>query len=421
MSEIKLNLGAGGTEIAGFTAIDRRSGQEVYPLAYAENSVSEARASHILEHFSHRQTLHVLRDWVRTLKPGGLLRVAVPDFDALVKVYEEGTSPEVEAYLFGAHIDNNDIHLALFNKDKLTELMTLAGLVDIKAWADDVADCHKYPFSLNLEGRKSELGAEAESARKTNDILARIAALPPEKQTPFGNRDLSVPPRVRAVMSVPRLGFMDNFFCTFESLLPLRIPLKKVTGAFWGQCLQRGMEMLLDDGGCDLILTLDYDSVYQRDAVLQLIQLMREHPEADAIAPIECHRSAPTPLMTIRGEDGKAMALVPRELFADADLLKIATAHFGLSIFRVSSLKRTPKPWFFGEPNKDGMWGDGRIDDDIWFWRQWEKAGNTLYLANRVVIGHAELMIRWPDMNLQAFYQTPNDYWGKGKPEGCWK
>ncbi len=312
MSEVKLNLGAGGTKIEGFTPIDRRGGQEVYPLVYADNSVDEARASHVLEHFSHRQTVHVLRDWVRALKPGGILRVAVPDFDALIKIYEEGTSPEVEAFLFGAHTDGNDVHLAMFNKEKLTELMTVAGLVDIKPWADDVVDCHKYPFSLNLEGRKPEAGGESEFARKANDILARIAALPPEKQTPFGNRDLNAPPKVRAVMSVPRLGLMDNFFCTFESLLPLRIPLKKVTGAFWGQCLQRGMEMLLDDGGCDLILTLDYDSVYQREAVLQLIQLMREHPEADAIAPIECHRSAPTPLMTRGGEDGKARALVPR-------------------------------------------------------------------------------------------------------------
>jgi hypothetical protein len=37
---------------------------------------------------------------------------------------------------------------------------------------------------------------------------------------------------VSAVMSVPRLGFMDNFFCAFEALPPLRIKLRRYTGAY---------------------------------------------------------------------------------------------------------------------------------------------------------------------------------------------
>lgn len=416
---IKLNLGAGDTQIEGYIPVDRRSGQEIFPLAYGDSSVDQIRASHVLEHVSHRETLNVVRDWVRALKPGGIMQIAVPDFDALIEMYQQGAG-QVEGYLFGAHIDANDIHLAMFNKEKLTEVMTLAGLVDIKPWNDSVVDCHAYPFSLNLQGTKPQPAEIPTEARTVNETFARLDALPDEKRQPFGNRDMASAPKIGAVMSVPRLGFMDNFFCAFESLLPYRIPLKKVTGAFWGQCLQRGIQMLIADG-YDLILTLDYDSVFTKDAIPALVKLMREHPEADAIAPIECHRSAPTPLMTIEGADGKPMALVPRELFTDTDLLKIRTAHFGLTLLRTASLLKTPKPWFFGQPNDQGDWAENRVDDDIWFWFQWAKAGNSLYLANRVTIGHAELMIRWPDVNLAAQYQAPNDFWAKGKPEGVWK
>ena len=75
--ELKLNIGAGGVVIPGYTAIDRKTGQEAYPLAYPDNSVSEIRASHVLEHFSFKGVVDVLADWVRVLQPGGIVRIGV--------------------------------------------------------------------------------------------------------------------------------------------------------------------------------------------------------------------------------------------------------------------------------------------------------------------------------------------------------
>ena len=68
---MKLNIGAGTVEIEGFTPVDRRVGLEAYPLTYADGSVCEIRASHILEHFSEAEVPKVLADWVRVLEPGG--------------------------------------------------------------------------------------------------------------------------------------------------------------------------------------------------------------------------------------------------------------------------------------------------------------------------------------------------------------
>ena len=73
--------------------------------------------------------------------------------------------------------------------------------------------------------------------------------------------------------------------------------------------------------------------------------------------------------------------------------IKVATAHFGLTAIDLHKLANVPKPWFITTADAKGEFGDGRTDDDIHFWRQWEKAGNSLYLDPRVRIGHLEEMV----------------------------
>ena len=154
---LRLNIGGATNPMPGYRVIDRQNGQEAYPLNFSSDTVDEVRASHILEHFSHRQTLDVLRDWVRVLKPGGLLKIAVPNFDWIVEKYrsdEAGRLP-LEAFLMGSQIAMDDgTHKAIFNSRKLHALMELAGLVNIEYWLGDVEDCSGLAVSLNLQGRK---------------------------------------------------------------------------------------------------------------------------------------------------------------------------------------------------------------------------------------------------------------------------
>lgn len=404
--EIRLNLGAGPTVIEGFTPIDRKTGREVYPLDYADNTVDEIRASHVLEHFSHRDSVRVLADWVRALKPGGIIKIAVPNFDALMKMYNSRADADVEAYLFGAHVDNNDIHLAMFNNGKLREIMHQAGLVDVKPWKDEVVDCAQYAFSLNLQGRKR------------NEGEPMPAFVPP---APDDDGTTRKTPKIGAVMSVPRLGFMDNFACTLRGLVPLGIPFKTQQGAFWGQCLSRAMADMVKDG-FDTILTLDYDTIYDAATLRRLIDTWIDHPECDALAPIQCHRAFQSPLMTVEGENGKNKREIPYDDLFRRDVMKIRTAHFGLTLISVDALKKMPQPWFLGVPDPaDGTWGDNRTDDDIYFWLKWRETGNTLYLANRVVIGHAELMVRWPGRDFRPVLQRPNDFFAEGVPLETWQ
>lgn len=226
--------------------------------------------------------------------------------------------------------------------------------------------------------------------------------------------------KIAACMSVPRLGFMDNFFCAIQAIVPLKIPLRKGTGAFWGQCLERIMVESIEKDHPDAILTLDYDSIFGIEDVGRLARLMVDHPNADAIASVQCHRSEQAPLMTVQDRDGVPIKYIPSDYF-QADLSRVSTAHFGLTLIRTSALAKMSHPWFKGEPAPDGGWGEGRIDDDIWFWRKWEEIGNTLYLANRVVIGHGEWMIRWPGRQFKAIYQHPGEYFKSGPPVEAWQ
>jgi hypothetical protein len=208
-------------------------------------------------------------------------------------------------------------------------------------------------------------------------------------------------------------------FCAVQNLPTMGIQLRKVTGVFWGQCLERGIDQALADDA-DVILTIDYDTVFTAEQVEELLRLLRENPEVDAIAPVQVSRYQNYPLVTIKDDNGDNVKHPKRALF-EPDLCKVATAHFGLTVIRADSLKKLPRPWFNGVPSDDGSWQEGRIDDDIWFWQQMERAGMEVRLANRVTIGHCEMMVLWPDQDFHLTTQHPVDFWKNGAPENVWR
>lgn len=383
---MKLNLGSGTIPIEGYENLDAKNCRPIYPLEFADESVDEIRASHVLEHFGCREINSVLKDWVRVLKPGGLLRIAVPNFEVLAHEYLSGNKNKLplQNFVMGGQLDELDFHKAIFDRAALERELRLVGVGQIREWKSEIEDCASYSISLNLEGVK----------------------LPPPPKL-----------KIECAMSVPRLGFMDAFFCWAEAILSLGIKPTKYTGAFWGQCLERVMTDLAEKS--DYILTVDYDSLFRREDVERLIQLAMEYPNADAIASMQVSRQSHLPLMTIKGDDGKVNALIPRARFQN-QLVQAATAHFGLTLIKSEALKQMPHPWFLGVPDQQGSWGEGKTDDDTHFWLKWAEHGNTLYVAPDVVIGHLELMAAWPDQDFRPIFQHPSDFQKHGLPEGVW-
>ena len=56
---------------------------------------------------------------------------------------------------------------------------------------------------------------------------------------------------------------------------------------------------------------------------------------------------------------------------------------------------------------------------DISFWRKREAASKSLHLVDRVSIGHGELLVKSPDVNLQTFHQFMTDFQRDGVPQEC--
>ncbi|MGD8499097.1 MAG: DUF1698 domain-containing protein [Phycisphaerales bacterium] len=284
----------------------------------------------------------------------------------------------------------------------LGAMMETVGFKDIECWPlteepKELTDCRGF-------------------ASGTKDPSICPANHPPEvaKQIPLQKMN------VAAVMSVPRLGFQDNSMCADEALVALNIPIIRVQGAFWGQCLERGIQKLIDDG-FDIILTVDYDTAFKRSDVEAILRIIHEHKEATAIVPVQRGRANMPMLMSLKTLTGQPRKGVPLTELQKSDTTVIATGHFGLTALRAKDLLDVPHPWFWDQPNGDNQWGSGRVDADIWFWRQLEKSGKRALLANRVTVGHMELMVRWPNEDMQPIYQVPADFHDQGKPQNIWK
>mgnify|MGYP001575715064 CR=1 FL=1 len=244
-------------------------------------------------------------------------------------------------------------------------------------------------------------------------LMQQLADRPIPSQTkhPIGER-------VAAVMSVPRLLWADNMTCAVKALVPLGVTFDQFGGVFWEQTLTQAIERYLDERA--YVLTIDYDTLFNRDDVLELYRLMEEHPDLDALVPMEMQQGGARLLFTLTDRAGN-----PRQTISHAemqqDLVPIRTGHFGLTMLRTESLKRLPKPWFLHRPDPQGGWGDERVDSDVAFWVGAEQAGLKVCLAPRVIIGHLTRVALWPGQSLAAHYQPMDDYQAKGKPPEAWR
>jgi predicted SAM-dependent methyltransferase len=427
---LRLNLGAGATELPGFISVDRKTGGEVYPLDYHDECAEIIRASHVLEHLPRRESLAVLAEWVRVLKPGGWLKVAVPDFDIIVATYLQwragelpGDAPPIEGWLMGGQTDANDFHQAVFTRQGLEEAFRELELVEVGPWVSEIPDCAALPISLNVQGRKRWENETTPGAAFTSVEPVRAPSF--AHPAPVAEPNLTFGPgTVHAILSAPRLGFTNNFHCAQQVFGPLGIGMSVGFGVFWHAALSRLFEEHLD---AELLVVLDYDTTFARADLEALLLLMRRYPEADAICPLQCRREDDTsPLFTVDAGRVDPYGTKPAEIILSAadlagDLFPIASGHFGLTAIRTSAIRKVPKPWFHAQPGPDGRWDEGRLDADVAWWRDFAAAGCKLFLAPRLVVGHLQLANFWPDRSLKPKPQYVKDWDKSGKPEWTWR
>lgn len=211
--------------------------------------------------------------------------------------------------------------------------------------------------------------------------------------------------RVAALMTAARY---ENTYCrnAIESALrDAKLKLAVSLGVFYGQCMQALMENAIAEC-CDIIVTIDSDSIFNAGHINRLLAVLCNDDSVDALASMQARRSMAYPLFTTGADKVQSVSV-------QADVpFRVSTAHFGLTVIKVEKLLQVAKPWFFAQPSEAGTWhkDSSKIDDDVWFWRQWAKADNTLYVDPGCCIGHMEEMVSYYDEQLNLKHVYPADW-----------
>jgi predicted SAM-dependent methyltransferase len=192
MKKIRLHLGCGKRCIPGFVNVDladfphihyRRSidNLEMFP----DSSAELIYTSHTLEYFDRVQAVGVLHEWCRVLCPGGILRLAVPDFAAMIEVYRDYNNLGlILGPLYGrmeiAGTEQIIYHKTVYDFDSLRQLLESCGFENIRRydWRQTIHrdyDDHSQAYiphmdkdkgrliSLNIEATKATVGARTET------------------------------------------------------------------------------------------------------------------------------------------------------------------------------------------------------------------------------------------------------------------
>jgi predicted SAM-dependent methyltransferase len=182
--KMKLNLGCGNKKMFGFINVDGR--EDIKPDVICDiSSISKKfkdvdliYASHVLEHFPYKPhtfyktTCHdLLKDWHKTLKIGGTLRISVPDFESVCKyyIYTNNLSP-LKTLINGGQKYDFDFHLSCWDFETLKLTLEDIGFKNVRKYdwkntehnyIDDYSQAY-LPHMDKVNGKLMSLNVEAD-------------------------------------------------------------------------------------------------------------------------------------------------------------------------------------------------------------------------------------------------------------------
>ena len=179
---LKLHIGCGKRFIPGFVHIDQVTfdhveyKQDIRTLdRFSDESASLIYACQVIEYFDREEVMDVLQEWKRVLAPGGIIRLSVPNFEVITKLYSAGLSLEWFLGTLYGKIDDGKgghvYHRTTYDHKSLEKILTDSGFRNVALWdwrevehghIDDFSQAY-FPhmqkergilFNLNLEAKK---------------------------------------------------------------------------------------------------------------------------------------------------------------------------------------------------------------------------------------------------------------------------
>lgn len=172
-SKILRRLGLLTDAQSRFIVFAKKSGVEfgdaVGGLNLGDGTVEVIYTSHMLEHLDRREAMRFLCESMRLLRPGGLIRIAVPDIRKLVSDYT--ASGDADAFVeatsmcatrpvgFVGHLRNAIVgvrnHLWMYDGASLVKLLESAGFASAKVMPAGITGIES-PGALDLHERSDE-------------------------------------------------------------------------------------------------------------------------------------------------------------------------------------------------------------------------------------------------------------------------
>ncbi len=134
---------------------------------FADQSIAEIYASHVLEHLGYLDDLpNALKEFHRVLQVGGRLRLSVPDLETLCRLFlhpklDMSSRFHVMRIMFGGQTDPHDFHKAGMTEEFMTDYLEVAGFQSIERVEafDLIADTSTLKLagvavSLNMQATK---------------------------------------------------------------------------------------------------------------------------------------------------------------------------------------------------------------------------------------------------------------------------
>lgn len=174
---MKLHLGCASKHIDGFVNVDVRDLDGVDVIdniitleKFENDSADLIYVSHVLEHTGRLEYMSVLKRWYDILKVGGVLRIAVPDFEQVVNHYViHKDLRALRGFLYGGQTYPENYHYCGWDFDTLSKDLSDIGFHNIHrydwratehAHIDDYSQCY-LPHMDKDNGMLMSLNVEA--------------------------------------------------------------------------------------------------------------------------------------------------------------------------------------------------------------------------------------------------------------------
>jgi predicted SAM-dependent methyltransferase len=181
----KLHLGCGSNSKPGWVNVDLFNAAADLaldlrePLPFADNSVAVLYSEHLLEHFTYPDEVQrLLREWLRVLSPGGIVKIGVPDHGAVLQAYARGDMQffdfhRLRSYLRDEHVTlmhqvnywfrQDGLHKYSYDEETLGQTLRNAGFTDVavRAFEPELDSEKRKPRTLYMSATKPRLPGAA--------------------------------------------------------------------------------------------------------------------------------------------------------------------------------------------------------------------------------------------------------------------